>query len=74
VKKKNLALHSPGIDEMYKEHSKKNGYPGYAYGIFLDGQLVHSGSGGFINIDKKIPATSQSMFRIASMTNKLTLL
>ena len=62
----------PEIDEMYREHAKKNGYPGYAYGILLDGELVYSGSGGFIDIDKKIPATPQSMFRIASMTKSFT--
>ncbi len=62
----------PEIDEMYKNHAKKNSYPGYAYGILLDGQLIYSGSGGFINIDKKIPATPQSMFRIASMTKSFT--
>lgn len=62
----------PEIDVMYQEYAKKNGYPGYAYGVVLDGQLVHTGSGGFIDIDKKIPATSQSMFRIASMTKSFT--
>jgi CubicO group peptidase (beta-lactamase class C family) len=62
----------PEIDEMYRKHAEKNGYPGYAYGISLDGQLVYSGSGGFIDIDKKIPATPHSLFRIASMTKSFT--
>lgn len=56
------------IDKLYKEYAEKNGFPGYAYGIVLDGQLVHSGSGGFIDIENQIPTTEQSMFRIASMT------
>lgn len=60
------------IDEMYRKHAEKNGYPGYAYGILLDGELIHFGSGGFINVDQKIPATPQSMFRIASMTKSFT--
>lgn len=62
----------PEIDEMYRKHAEKNGYPGYAYGILLDGQLIHSGSGGFIDLEKKVPATPQSMFRIASMTKSFT--
>ncbi len=62
----------PEIDEMYQKYADKNGYPGYAYGIVLDGQLIHSGGGGFIDLDKKIPATPQSMFRIASMTKSFT--
>lgn len=62
----------PEIDRIYKEYAEKNHFPGYAYGIVLDGKLVHSGSGGFINLDQKIPATPQSIFRIASMTKSFT--
>lgn len=62
----------PAIDDMYKQHAKETGYPGYAYGIVLYGQLIHAGSGGFIDIDKRTPATPQSMFRIASMTKSFT--
>jgi CubicO group peptidase (beta-lactamase class C family) len=47
----------PVIDKMYKEYAEKNHFPGYAFGIMVDGQLVYSGSGGYINIKKKIPAT-----------------
>ncbi|MBS3922737.1 MAG: beta-lactamase family protein [Nitrosarchaeum sp.] len=62
----------PEIDTMYREYAEKNHFPGYAYGILLDGQLVSSGSRGFIDLDKKIPATSKSMFRIASLTKSFT--
>lgn len=64
----------PEIDAMYKDYAEKNHFPGYAYGIMLDGKLVYSGSGGFIDLDKKIPASPQSMFRIASMTKSFTAL
>jgi CubicO group peptidase (beta-lactamase class C family) len=62
----------PEVDAMYRDYAEKNHFPGYAYGIVLDGQLVYSGSGGFINLEKKIPVTSKSMFRIASMTKSFT--
>lgn len=62
----------PQIDEMYREHAEKNGYPGYAYGVVLDGKLIYTGSGGCIDFDRKISATSQSIFRIASMTKSFT--
>ncbi|MBA3816441.1 MAG: beta-lactamase family protein [Parachlamydiaceae bacterium] len=62
----------PEVDSIYKEYAEKNHFPGYAYGIIVDGGLIHSGSGGFIDLEKKIPATSQSMFRIASMTKSFT--
>ncbi|MCW8386352.1 beta-lactamase family protein [Fluoribacter dumoffii] len=62
----------PVIDKMYKKYAEKNHVPGYAYGIFLDGRLVHTGNGGYTDIAKKIPVTPQSMFRIASMTKSFT--
>lgn len=62
----------PEIDQMYKEYAEKNHFPGYAYGMMVDGQLVYSGAGGFIDLDNKTPATAQSMFRIASMTKSFT--
>ncbi|WP_454781965.1 serine hydrolase domain-containing protein [Legionella sp. WA2022007384] len=67
-----IQVEFPVIDEMYKKYAEKNHVPGYAYGIILDGKLVHTGSGGYIDIAKKIPATPQSMFRIASMTKSFT--
>jgi CubicO group peptidase (beta-lactamase class C family) len=38
----------------------------------LDGKLVYSGAGGFADIEKKVPATTQTMFRIASMSKSFT--
>lgn len=58
----------PEIDAMYREYAEENHFSGYAYGILLDGKLVHYGNGGFSDLDKKTAATPQSMFRIASMT------
>jgi CubicO group peptidase (beta-lactamase class C family) len=62
----------PVIDKIYKEYAEKNHFPGYAFGIMLDGKLVYFGSGGYTDIEKKIPATARSMFRIASMSKSFT--
>jgi len=62
----------PAIAKIYKIYAEKNHIPGYAFGIMLDGKLVYSGSGGYADINKKIPATTHSMFRIASMTKSFT--
>lgn len=62
----------PSIEEMFKEYAAKNGYPGYAYGIVFDGKLIFKDNGGVIDLEKKIPVTSQSLFRIASMTKSFT--
>lgn len=62
----------PVIDRMYREHAEKNHFPGYAFGIVLDGKLVHSGSGGFADLRQRTPATTRTMFRIASMSKSFT--
>lgn len=62
----------PAIDSMYQQFAEKHHCPGYAYGVMVDGQLAHSGSRGYLDVDKKTPVTTQSMFRIASMTKSFT--
>lgn len=62
------------IDRLYKEHAQKNHFPALVYGIVADGQLVYSGSIGFINIKKQTPATTSSDFRIASISKSFTAL
>ncbi|MBV9987180.1 MAG: beta-lactamase family protein [Chitinophagaceae bacterium] len=67
-----LAPYFPIVEKIYREYAEKNHFPGYAFGIVLDGKLVYSGSGGYADIEKKIPATTSSMFRIASMSKSFT--
>jgi len=67
-----ISAYFPLVEKLYKEYAEKNHFPGYAFGIMLDGKLVFSGSGGYADIEKKIPATTQSMFRIASMSKSFT--
>ena len=62
----------PVIEKLYKDFAEKNHFPGYAFGIVLDGKLIYSGSSGYTDIDKKTPATTKSMFRIASMSKSFT--
>ena len=44
----------PAIEKIYAAYAAKNHFPGYAFGIVLDGQLVFTGSGGYTDIAKKI--------------------
>lgn len=62
----------PIIDQLYKKYAEDNHWPGMAYGIVVDGKLVHTGSMGYTNVSAKTPVTSKSDFRIASMTKSLT--
>ncbi len=69
---KKLAAYFPLVEKIYKDYAERAHFPGYAFGIMLDGELIYSGSGGYSDIAKKIPATTKSMFRIASMSKSFT--
>ena len=63
-----LSAAFPVINELYRDYALKNHYPGFVYGIVAGGKLVFTGSVGYTNTEKKVPATTLSDFRIASMT------
>lgn len=63
---------APELQKMIEEHAKSKNIPGIAYGITVDNKLVVSGATGYINLEKKTPATPLSAFRIASMTKSFT--
>jgi CubicO group peptidase (beta-lactamase class C family) len=60
------------IDSLYKKYAADNHFPAISFGVVVDGQLLYKNSYGFTNIEKKIPATSASLFRIASMSKSFT--
>ncbi len=60
------------IDSIYKKHATDNHFPAISFGLVVDGQLVYKNSYGYTDIEKKIPATSASLFRIASMSKSFT--
>ncbi len=62
------------VEEMFREYRERQHMPGFAYGVVLDGELVYSGSFGQANLERKIPATTRSLFRIASMSKSFTAL
>jgi CubicO group peptidase (beta-lactamase class C family) len=69
---KNMEAVFPAIDQLYKDYAEKNHFPGFAYGILVDGTLVHTGSMGYTELDKKTPVTTRSLFRVASMSKSFT--
>ena len=62
----------PVIEQLYRNHAEKNHFPGYTFGIVLDGRLVYSGMGGYAEISTKRPVTANTQFRIASMSKSFT--
>jgi CubicO group peptidase (beta-lactamase class C family) len=60
------------IDSLYKKYAADNHFPGISFGVVVDGKLVYTGNYGYTDIEKKIPVTSSSLFRIASMSKSFT--
>ncbi len=63
---------TPELQNLIMNHAEAKNIPGIAYGIVVDNELVVASATGLINIDKNLPATSKSAFRIASMTKSFT--
>jgi CubicO group peptidase (beta-lactamase class C family) len=63
-----VAVILPEIDKMYTDLAAAEHLPGLAYGVILDGKLVHARALGFANVERQIPVTASTEFRIASMS------
>ncbi|MES1161169.1 MAG: serine hydrolase domain-containing protein, partial [Bacteroidota bacterium] len=71
---KKVAAAFPAVEKIYRDYARKNHFPGLAFGIVVDGQLVYSGSVGYTDLSQHQPVNSRSLFRIASMTKSFTAL
>lgn len=60
------------VHQLMEKHALSMHLPGVAYGIVVDNQLVIASAIGQINLDKKLPTSTNSAFRIASMTKSFT--
>ena len=72
VRIKNIEATFPVIDEIFSSYARQNHFPGFVYGLIVDGKLIHTGNIGYSNISQKNLANSKSAFRIASMTKSFT--
>ena len=69
-----LQAAKPAIDSLFQAFAQQNRVPGIAYGVLIDGRLVHRGVAGVRDISTNAPVDSVSVFRIASMTKSFTAL
>jgi CubicO group peptidase (beta-lactamase class C family) len=69
-----LAAVLPEIDRLFAATAAEQNIPGLVYGIMLDGRLVHSAALGLAHVAQKTPVTTETGFRIASMTKSFTAL
>lgn len=64
----------PEVDRAFAAFAADGHVPGIAYGVLLDGRLVHTGVAGVRDVMTKAPVTEDTVFRIASMTKSFTAL
>jgi CubicO group peptidase (beta-lactamase class C family) len=58
----------PEIDKMYTDLAAAEHLPGLVIGVVLDGKLIHTRSFGMANLERQVPVSASTEFRIASMT------
>ena len=59
---------APAIDALFAEALGELGAPGIAYGVALDGELVHAGGCGVRDLESGFAPDADTAFRICSMT------
>jgi CubicO group peptidase (beta-lactamase class C family) len=67
-----LARAYPEIDALLAGSVAEGEVPGIAWGIVIDGALVHSGAAGVRDVRTGAPVEPDTVFRIASMTKSFT--
>lgn len=67
-----LASAFPAIDAALAEAVRRDGVPGFAFGIVIDGELVHAKGLGVRDLRTRAPVDEDTVFRIASMTKSFT--
>jgi CubicO group peptidase (beta-lactamase class C family) len=60
------------IDKLFTDFVAANHVPGAAWGILVDGRLIHAGATGYRELTGKSAPNADTVFRIASMTKSFT--
>src|SRR5512139_410314 len=64
----------PEIDRLFRAYAADRKLPGLIWGVVIDGQVAHIGTFGVRDRASQAPVTSDTAFRIASMTKSFTAL
>lgn len=64
----------PAVDSIMRAFAERSRVPGIAYGVVVDGQLLHVSAVGLREVPSKAPVDTSTVFRIASMTKSFTAL
>jgi len=67
-----LAAAFPEVGRILEDYARRAHVPGFAFGILVDGDLVHARGFGVRDVASQAPADPDTVFRIASMTKSFT--
>lgn len=62
----------PAMDSLFAGFAERGRVPGIAWGLLVDGELVHVATTGLRELTSNAPVDSHTVFRIASMTKSFT--
>lgn len=62
----------PLVDSIYKAYAHEHHFPAITYGVVVGNKLIHVGQAGMANTTTQAPASSKTLFRIASMSKSFT--
>ena len=62
----------PKLDALFSRYAADKNFPSIAFGVVVDGKLIHSFHQGVINQEKGFKANPLSDYHIASMTKSFT--
>jgi CubicO group peptidase (beta-lactamase class C family) len=64
----------PEVDRLMRDFASRSNVPGIAWGIIVDGKVVHVGVNGLREVPTKAPVDTSTVFRIASMSKSFAAL
>lgn len=73
-RRRKLASAFPAIDALIDAEMQQRRIPGIAVGIVIDGELAYAKGSGFADVEKKIEADADTIFRIGSISKSFTAL
>ncbi len=62
---------APAIDRIFHEYDHAN-VPGASVMVIKDGKVLYQKAYGLANVEKKIPSTARTNYRLASLTKQFT--
>lgn len=65
-----IIAHADSVDDKVRIAMNRQHIPGLSLAIIKDGKIIKAAGYGFANVEKKIPATSETIYELASVSKQ----